>query len=670
MTAFVLRRTAQMALVAFGVVTLVFVILRLATGDPARLMNPPGQQEEIVQLTAEKLGTNRPLLVQYGDYLLGFLRGDLGVSFHGGQPVLDQVMAALPNTVMLAVVTIVVSTTIALILGIGAALHPNGLIDRGVLVYVSVALAIPSFWLAIVLVLVFAVRLRWLPAIDIQGPQSFVLPVITLAVALTPVLIRTIRQSLLDTLGDDHVRAARARGIPERRVILVHGLKVAALPLITLIGLQAGLVLAGSYVVESIFNWPGIGKLTLDAVAGRDFPIIQGGVLVAALVFVIVNFVVDLTYAALDPRNPAGHAMTGLAVADPGTTQAAIEAPTRVSMARRFLRRNSFVVGFIGLTLIVVLAVFAPYLAPHDPFTQDLSHSLAPPVWVDGGTWDHPLGTDTNGRDVASRLMYGARNSLLIAFFAVLLSSVLGLAAGMSAGFSRGWWDSFVMRMGDMQLAFPFILLAIIVLGVLSERTAAHLILVLGIPGWIIYARVVRSRVIAERDKDYVTAARSLGAGRFRQMRRYVLPSVWQVVLVIALLDFGFVILVESTLSFLGFGLSQPAPSWGSVLAEGRRNMLVAPWLAVIPGLAIMITVLAINLMADGAGDVLDPKQSRGDLPPHRPEDPGRRRGARDECRGGHPHADPPRGTAAGGRLRLGRPRRRMRRRRSLRSGS
>ena len=151
--------------------------------------------------------------------------------------------------------------------GIGAALHPNGLIDRGVLVYVSVALAIPSFWLAIVLVLVFAVRLRWLPAIDLQGPQSFVLPVITLAVALTPVLIRTIRQSLLDTLGEDHVRAARARGIPERRVIMVHGLKVAALPLITLIGLQAGLVLAGSYVVESIFNWPGIGKLTLDALA-------------------------------------------------------------------------------------------------------------------------------------------------------------------------------------------------------------------------------------------------------------------------------------------------------------------------------------------------------------------------------------------------------------------
>lgn len=296
-----------MAIVVFGVVTAVFVILRLAAGDPARLMNAPGQQEDIVQLTRERIGTARPLLDQYLDYLAGVAQGDLGISFHGGHPVLDAVLAALPNTVALALVTIVASSLIALALGIAAALRPNGIVDRAVLVYVSVGLATPSFWLAIVLVYVFAVRLKLVPAIDMEGPQSFVLPVTTLVVALTPVLIRTVRQSFLETLGDDHVRAARARGIPERRVILVHGLRVAALPLITLIGLQAGLILAGSYVVESIFNWPGIGKLTLDALAGRNFPMIQGGVLVAALAFVIVNFVVDLAYAALDPRIRLGY---------------------------------------------------------------------------------------------------------------------------------------------------------------------------------------------------------------------------------------------------------------------------------------------------------------------------------------------------------------------------
>jgi peptide/nickel transport system permease protein len=291
-----------MIVVVFGVVTLVFFILRLASGDPARLMNPPGQQEEIIQLTRERLGTDRPIMVQFGDYLLGIARGDLGVSFHGGQPVLGEILKAVPNSAILALVTILVSSSLALILGIGAALQVNRLFDRIVLVYVSLALATPSFWLAIVLVFFFSIRLRWLPAVDLQGAQSFVLPVTTLAVALTPVLIRTVRQSFLETLADDHVRAARARGIPERHVILVHGLKVAALPLVTLIGLQLGLILAGSYVVEVIFNWPGIGKLTLDAVASRNFPMIQGGVLVAALAFVIVNFLVDLTYAALDPR--------------------------------------------------------------------------------------------------------------------------------------------------------------------------------------------------------------------------------------------------------------------------------------------------------------------------------------------------------------------------------
>jgi peptide/nickel transport system permease protein len=297
-----LRRTAHMVIVVFGVVTLVFFVLRLASGDPARLMNPPGQQEDLVQLTRERIGTDRPLLVQYSDYLLGLTQGDLGQSFHGGQPVLEEVLRVLPNTAALAAVTITFSSTLALVLGIGAALNANRLFDRVVLVYVSVALATPSFWLAIVLVFFFSVRLGWLPAIDMEGPQSFILPVVTLSAALTPVLIRTIRQSFLETLGDDHVRAARARGIPEHRVILVHGLKVAALPLVTLIGLQLGLILAGSYVVEFIFNWPGIGKLTLDAVANRNFPMIQGGVLVAALAFVIVNFLVDLAYAALDPR--------------------------------------------------------------------------------------------------------------------------------------------------------------------------------------------------------------------------------------------------------------------------------------------------------------------------------------------------------------------------------
>jgi len=300
--------------------------------------------------------------------------------------------------------------------------------------------------------------------------------------------------------------------------------------------------------------------------------------------------------------------MTDLATAGISPEPVAASAPTRTHTLRQLLKRRTFVVGATGLIIIVLIALFAPFLAPHDPLKQDLANSLAPPFWDEGGSFDYPLGTDTLGRDVASRLMYGARNSLVIAFFAVLLASVLGLAAGLSAGFSRGWWDSVLMRFGDIQLAFPFILLAITILGIISDRNAVTLILVIGIPTWIIYGRVVRSRVLVERDKDYVLGAKAIGASRMRQMGRYILPSVWTSVLVIAMLDFGYVILLESTLSFLGFGLTPPTPSWGSILAEGKRNLLIAPWLAILPGLAIMATVLAINLTADGAADVLDPK--------------------------------------------------------------
>jgi ABC-type dipeptide/oligopeptide/nickel transport system permease component len=291
-----------MVLVIFGVVTATFFVLRLTAGDPARLMNPPGTPERIVQSVREELGTDQPLFTQYTEYLGGLLRGDLGTSFHGSQPVREEVVRALPNTVVLGGLAILVSSILGIVLGIAAALRPNGLIDRSILVLVSLGLATPNFWLAVVLVLIFTFELGWFPAIDMTGPKSFVLPVATLSVTLTPILIRTVRQSFLETLNEEFVRAARARGIPEHRVLLVHSLKVAALPLVTLIGLQAGFVLAGSYVVEFIFNWPGIGKLTLDAVASRDFPVIQGAVLVAASAFVVINFLVDMLYSLLDPR--------------------------------------------------------------------------------------------------------------------------------------------------------------------------------------------------------------------------------------------------------------------------------------------------------------------------------------------------------------------------------
>jgi peptide/nickel transport system permease protein len=284
----------------------------------------------------------------------------------------------------------------------------------------------------------------------------------------------------------------------------------------------------------------------------------------------------------------------------------------RAVVFRQLVRRRVALVGLFAFVSIILVALLAPAVSPHDPIEQDLSRSLRPPFWTGGGSLENPLGTDANGRDLASRLVYGARYSLAISIGAALIGSTLGLVTGLVAGYFGNWADSLLMRLGDVQLAFPFILLAIAILGISADRTPLQLTLVMGIPGWIIYARVVRSRVLAERKKDYVSAARALGARNRRLLFSYVLPSVWQSVLVIALLDVGYLVIVESTLSFLGFGIPPPQPSWGSILAEGRQFMVVNPWLPLLPGVAILVTVLSINLIADGLADVLDPRTGAG----------------------------------------------------------
>lgn len=302
MARYVLQRAAQMLVVIFGVVTVTFFAVRLVPGDPARMMEPPGTPESVLKLTRQQLGTDKPISAQYVTFLGDVLRGDLGTSFRGGRPVADVVLKALPNTFALGAVTMLLSTLLAFALGIPAALRPNGWFDRVTLVFVAIAQATPSFWLGVILALLFAIELRWLPAIGMHGWRSFVLPVATLTISLMPLLIRAVRQGFIETMSEGFVRAGRARGLPEHRIIGIHVMKVAALPLVTLIGLQAGFVLGGAVVIESIFNWPGVGTLALQALQQRDFPMIQGTVMVIAVVFTLVNFVVDLTYAALDPR--------------------------------------------------------------------------------------------------------------------------------------------------------------------------------------------------------------------------------------------------------------------------------------------------------------------------------------------------------------------------------
>jgi len=254
-----------------------------------------------------------------------------------------------------------------------------------------------------------------------------------------------------------------------------------------------------------------------------------------------------------------------------------------------------------------VAALAAPLLATTDPIEQDLTVVLKPPFWLEDGSLQYPLGTDHLGRDVYSRLVYGARISLTISVLAALLGAVVGVAAGLVAGFLGGRVDTVIMRIVDLNLAFPLILLALAVVALLGANLR-NLVIVMALTTWMIYARVVRGLSLGLREREFVQAVRALGAHDARIIARHILPNVLAPVVVIWTLEVARVILMESALSFLGLGVPPPTPTWGRMLAEGRDYLTVAGWIAIFPGLAILATVLGINFLGDGLRDLLDPR--------------------------------------------------------------
>jgi peptide/nickel transport system permease protein len=283
-------------------------------------------------------------------------------------------------------------------------------------------------------------------------------------------------------------------------------------------------------------------------------------------------------------------------------------APLIGGRGRRLVRRSVLAtIGAVIVGLVVVAALAAPLLATSDPTEQDLAVVLKPPFWLEDGSLQHPLGTDHLGRDVYSRLIYGAQISLTISVMAALLGAAVGVAAGLVAGYRGGRLGAVIMRIVDLNLAFPLILLALAVVALLGANLK-NLIIVMTITTWMIYARVVRGLTLALREREFVQAVRALGAPDARIIARHILPNLLAPVLVIWTLEVARVILMESALSFLGLGVPPPTPTWGRMLAEGRDYLTVAGWIAIFPGIAIMVTVLGINFLGDGLRDLLDPQ--------------------------------------------------------------
>lgn len=274
---------------------------------------------------------------------------------------------------------------------------------------------------------------------------------------------------------------------------------------------------------------------------------------------------------------------------------------------REVARRRSALVGGILLLLIIGTSLFFPLFYPVDPLEQNLLARFTPPAWQDGGSLKYPLGTDNLGRDVLARLLYGSRVSLLVGFAAVLLAMLAGIVLGLVSGYYGGRLDSLIMRIADIFMAYPFMLLTISIIAVLGN-SIFNLILVLGLSDWVTYARTIRGSVLSLKKKEFVEASRAIGTPHPVIITRHILPNVISPLLILGTLRVANIIIWESGLSFLGMGVPPPMPTWGRMLAEGRVYIADVWWLVTLPGLAIMLTILSINLLGDGLRDALDPR--------------------------------------------------------------
>jgi ABC-type dipeptide/oligopeptide/nickel transport system permease component len=302
MTAFIVRRLLLSIPTLFGVLVVAFLLLFVAPGDPVQAMVGERADEQTIARLREELRLNDPLYVQFGHYLGGIVKGDLGKSYITNRPIRRDILERFPKTLQLAGAAMLLATICGVTLGIFSARNPGGFVDRFGLAVAYLGISFPVYWVGLLLILLFAVTLHWLPPSGFGGARYLVLPALALGMRSIAFLARMTRSSMLDALGADYVRTARAKGLSERIVVGRHALRNALIPIITVLGLDFGAYLTGSILTETIFSWPGLGRYVVNAIARRDLPAIQGSVLFLSAVFVLVNLITDVAYAKADPR--------------------------------------------------------------------------------------------------------------------------------------------------------------------------------------------------------------------------------------------------------------------------------------------------------------------------------------------------------------------------------
>ena len=669
------RKFTLSILTLIVVIVFNFFLFRILPGDPARALVGVGRMKPAtVENIRQQFGLDKPIWLDFekikeGDISAGFdsqftayvrnlSQGNLGVSFANRLEVKEILIDRVWKTVLLLFTGEIVAIFLGTFLGIVASWRRGSKLDIGILIWGLFTWSIPTFFFGIILVILarghlptgmmVTVGLKpedgWIYWKDVA--RHLVLPTITLGIGFTSSYMMVMRSSIVEVLSEDYILAAKAKGLNNFQILRDHALKNAMLPMVTLLALSLGYTVGGAIQVETVFSWPGIGRLIFDSVVKQDYPVLQGAFLLLAISVIGANFLADLIYSLLDPRVQLESPLQAsrqqkvllniisairkipLAIRNlPVNFQVRIKKwsiglkafwthmeriPALIvnglSVFWKTLKRKPMALfGLIMLLVIVILAIFAPAIVP---FTEEEMSTLkvtagdilAPP------DANHLLGRDDAGKDVLSQLIYGARISLIVGFSASFMSLIIGTIVGMVAGYFGGRIDNFLMRLVDILMVIPTLPLMLVII-TFWGRGLDKIILVIGLLYWTYMARLVRSQVISIKERHYILRAKALGASDLRIITRHIFPQVVPLIIAQGVLDTSTAIIAESSLAFLGLG-DPTKVSWGMMLnfAFARAISAEAWWFLLPPGFSIVWVSLSLVLIGTALEEVFNPR--------------------------------------------------------------
>ena len=592
MTVFLTKKIAWAIATLVVASLVVFAALEIVPGDPAQVMLGINASDDAVAALRESLGLNKPVMERYFSWISGMVTGDFGKSYTYSVPVSELVAGRITISLPLALLALFISTAIAIPVGLFAAARRGGLADTGIMALTQIGIAIPNFWFALLLVYVLAIWLQLVPAGGFPGwdagfltaLKALLLPAVSLALPQAAILSRVTRSALLETMGEDYIRTARAKGLSTGATLWKH---------------------APAQCNDSRFD-NSRPAIRLSSCRNNNH---RKCILPArAWATGISSDFGTRPYRSRKCRDDASgndhrHQLCGrprLSVDRPS-----FAAPQHmIRFLQSAMRNRSFAPGFAITCTVAMMAAISYVWTPFDVTHLDIAAKLQSPGTV------HWFGTDHFGRDIFSMIMVGSRNSIAVALVAVVIGVGIGVPLGCWAAARGGFIDEALMRGNDVVFAFPALLSAVMITAIFGPG-AVNAIIAIGIFNIPVFARLARGAAMALWPRDFILAARAAGKSASRITVEHIIPNMANIIIVQATIAFALGIIQEAGLAYVGLGTQPPFPSWGKMLNEAQTMMRFAPHMAIVPGLAIVVTVLGLNLLGDGLRDLLDPRLTR-----------------------------------------------------------